>query len=187
MSVKEHIARIREVNVGINDWLDAYKSIAVAYELGKKSAAFERIAFAETVAQAMFADIQLDEVYCVGGAYPTGIVLDKREMESYVDVLAAIQLLREVIVQLQSDSDEPVGLGFWIDEDNPNECWIDASNLLTDKEAAIKLMKQRGELAIWDTYNQMEIRASVRVLSEKEKREGDRRFSEWKRRTLHRR
>lgn len=203
-----HIAHIRELHVGVNDWIDAYRAICAAFSTKmpyapQRSADFKFIAFAETVAQAMYADIMLgkesggtyymdgrkvrngvDHVYCVGGAYPTGIVLDKSEMESYVDVLAAIQLLREVIVQLQSDSDEPVGLGFWIDEYNPDECWIDASNLVDDRDEAISLMLSRGEKAIWDVYSQTEVRASVKHISEADRIAGDKRFSEWKRRSV---
>ena len=203
MGVGSHIARIRELDVHINDWTEAYRVIANAFKIGEKHSAFELLAFAETVAQAMYADIELgkesggtyyldgrkvrngiDAVYCVGGAYPTGIILDKREMNNFIDVLAAIQLLREVIVQLQSDSDEPVGLGFWIDSDNPDECWIDASNLVTDREEAIALARKRGEKAIWDTYAQDEIMITAKRLSKEEMREGAKRFYEWKRKTV---
>lgn len=170
---------IAELQVGINDWIRAYRRVALYFsDSAPKTAAMERMAYAETIARALFDDIQRGEwggtyymdgravrendpdIYGVGGAYPTGITFDKDELDSYIDVMAAIELLREVIVRLQSDSDEPVAIGFWIDSSDDGLCWFDVSNIVRDEDAALSLARKRGEIAIYHFATGEEIRVA---------------------------
>ena len=169
------------INVGMNDWIEAYRNVAVALSnRGRKTASMRYLAYADTVARALFDDIQRGEwggtyymdgravrqsdpsLYAVGGAYPTGITMELSEIDSYVDVLAAMELLREVVVELQSDSDEPIAIGFWIDSADDGLCWFDVSNIVSGEEEALSLARKRGELAIYHFSSGDEVRVASR-------------------------
>jgi hypothetical protein len=57
----------------------------------------------------------------------------------------------------------PVYVGAWID-DNTNTLYLDLVEIVTDREAAIKLATRRGELAIFDNTNGVDIPVSVPVV-----------------------
>lgn len=171
--------RASELQVGLNDWIEAYRKVAMYFD-GQRSASMEYLAFADTVARVVFDDIARGEwggtyymdgrsvnvgdpdLYAVGGAYPTGITFEKSEVDSYVDVLAAMELLREVVAELQTDSDEPVGIGFWIDSADDGMCWFDVSNIVSGEDEALALARKRGELAVYNFSSGEEVRVAGR-------------------------
>lgn len=178
---------VKPIKLSINSYTDVYRRIAMseAYRAvwsGEKTASMTFEAYADTVARVIFDDIERgqwggtyymdgravrgqydDTLYSVGGAYPTGITLEKDEVTNYVDVLAAIELLREVIVDLQSDSDELIAIGFWIDSEDNDLVWFDASNVVAGLDNAMELARKRGEKAIYHFYTDSEIRVDYPV------------------------
>ena len=180
------------LEVGMNDYIRAYRKIACskAYErvwAGKTARVFE--AYADTIAQTIAADIMRGEwggtyymdgrplntddpeLYAVGGAvHKTEIPLDAGEAEVYTEVLAACELLREVIVDLQSDGMGDVYIGFWrTDErgDDPVYCF-DVSNAIRGEEQAKALGRERGEDAIYHFATDTEIRCARRSAGSKQ-------------------
>ena len=148
-------------------------NLARLYVAGRKEA------FSDTLVRALFDDIKrgagggtyyLDgrsvrkgdrdskgyNYYAVGGAMDNSeIRIDASEFKSEEDVRAAIELLREVIVTLQEDSDDPVGIGFWFD--GAGLCCFDASNIVVGERSPIALGQHRNEETIYDLTDDKEI------------------------------
>lgn len=153
------------------DWHPSDHDWTLAYEL----VASRKVAYADTVAQAMFADMMLGDyggsyyvdgrkvpnnvpdLYGVGGAM-TGIDESSGEIRSVVDVQAACELMRDGIVSLQDTSDDPVCIGFWRDADQNGLTYFDVSNVIKGKEQANALAVARHEIAFYDFYNDCEVR-----------------------------
>ena len=151
-----------------------------------------REAYADTVARVLFDDIirgqwggsyymdgrvvnQSDpELYSVGGARE-GITLSTNEIKSEDDVKAAIELMREQVVECQSDSDDEVCIGFWIDGDT---CYFDVSNVVRGFKEASRLANHRGELAIYHFATGEEVRADAYTIGSKAT---DERMNSWAR------
>ena len=161
-------------------WKFKKKATYISHEqlaLAKRYVLDRKLAFAETLARTIFDDIARGEwggtfymdgralnpaegdFYAVGGALDNSeLKLDEYEIKDEGDVKAAIELLREAIVQLQSDSDDPVGIGFWFD----NGYWyFDVSNIIDGKESAMQLARHRGELAIYSFSTNESIRCAT--------------------------
>ena len=159
---------------------DATRITRDQMELARLYVASRREAFAETLARAIYDDIRRGEwggtyymdgralnpssgdFYAVGGAMDNSeIVLSMDEVKSEGDVKAAIELLREVIANLQADSEgfDEIGIGFWVDGD---DCYFDASNIVDGRESAMQLARHRGELAIYSFSLGDDIRVAKR-------------------------
>ena len=96
------------------------------------------------------------DLFSVGGAHE-GLVLEEGEILDEGDVKAAVELLREAIVQLQSDSDDPVCVGWWLDTAS-GLYYFDVSNVVKGESEAMALGRARREIAIFDLENTEEIR-----------------------------
>lgn len=136
-------------------------------ELARVYVASRKTAFADMLARVVFDDIErgniggtyytdgriLDvrsdprDLYAVGGGMPNSeIKLSKSKISSEEDVKAAIELLREAIVTLQADSDDPVGIGFW---EYNGDYYFDVSNVVDGLVSAEQLARHRGEIGIY--------------------------------------
>ena len=92
-------------------------------------------------------DPRAGDFYAVGGASDgSRIVLHSDELDDEENARAAVQLLREEIAKLHATSDAPVAIGYWI---NGPLCHLDVSSIVTGREAAERLARERGELAIY--------------------------------------
>lgn len=157
-------------------WVPSERDVALA----KRYAMHRREAYADTVARAIYDDMMLGKdtggsfrmdghkilpyehpegIFLVGGAYE-GLVMEFSESKSYEDVHAAMELLREAVVGLQEDSDDPVVIGYWLDSMDDNRVYFDVSNMLLDESEAIALARSRGELAIYDMANGRDVRVA---------------------------
>ena len=91
--------------------------------------------------------------YYVGGEVP-GITLDVSRWDEAV----SLDYLRlPVCAWLNQLPDSVKYAGSWL---HGQTVYIDAVTIVTNKRDAIRLAKQRGELAIWDVKNQCEILTS---------------------------
>jgi hypothetical protein len=71
------------------------------------------------------------------------------------------QYVEQAATWIESFGDfAPVYVGAWID-DNTNTLYLDLVEILSDRNAAIKLATRRGELAIFDNTNGVDIPVSV--------------------------
>ena len=165
-----HIWRFKKTPVYITT---KTMNLARLYVTGRKEA------FADTLVRVLFDDIQRRQsggtyfldgrcvqrgdrdpegrcYYAVGGAMDNSeIRIDESEFKSEEDVRAAVELLREVIVVLQEDSDDPVGIGFWFG--SAGLCCFDASNIVVGEQSAIALGQHRNEEAIYNLTDDEEI------------------------------
>ena len=175
----------RTVEAGMGDYLRAYRK-AAEYRARKRigrgvttsSMMFE--AYADTIARVIADDIARGEwggtylmdgrplntddpsLYGVGGAVcETEIPLDEGESAVYTEVLAACELLREVISDLQSTSDDLVTIGFWKSEERGVYCFY-VSNVIRGYYEALALGRERGEEAIYHYATDTEIRCAMR-------------------------
>lgn len=175
--------RITEAKVGWFDkgwWVPSEHDIALA----RGYAMHRQEPFADAVARAIYDDMTLgtgaggsflmdgykvlpceypEDIYLVGGAHE-GLAMELSEVKTCEDVRVAIELLREAIVGLQSDSDVLVVVGYWIDAMRDNLAYFDVSNMLLDERKAISLARARGGLVIYDMAGERDIRvADVRA------------------------
>ena len=101
-------------------------------------------------------DPNAGDFYAVGGASSNGrLMLTADELADERYAHAAVRLMRQEIMKLHDDSDEPVGIGFWI---NNGFCHLDLSNIVLGREHAEALARQRGEIAMYSFAAGREIR-----------------------------
>ncbi len=170
------------LDVGINDYLEAYRRVA-KWGLSGKTADMKFEAYAETIIRVIADDIARGEwggtyymdgrplnssnpeLYAVGGAsVDTEIPLDEGEVVIEADVAAAIQLLRDVIVELQSAGVDDVYIGFWKTDERGDMAvyCFDVSNAVEGFENAKSLGLERGEDAIYHFATDTDIRIARR-------------------------
>ena len=187
--VKLRVERVGSYNPSLHDWSIAYGRVFS-----------EREAFAETLARVLFDDIargewggsyymdgrpvnQNDpELYSVGGAME-GITMAKSELKSEDDVKAAVELMREQIMLYQSDSNDPICLGFWVDSAS-DICYFDVSNVVSGFREASQLANARGELAIYHFSTGEEVRADAYTIGSKATSLRMKNWAKFKRRNL---
>lgn len=142
-------------------WIPSEQDIKLAVEY--VSARHEAYANVDAVAHALYDDIARgnsggsyymdgrivpscdDKLYSVGGQ-SDGVKLKRTETFSEEDVHVAIELLRDAIVGLQADNDDPLCIGYWFEGD---DCCFDVSNMVTGQTNAVDLARERGEFAIY--------------------------------------
>lgn len=91
--------------------------------------------------------------YMVGGRIPTRCELWTGNLEAL-----AFSLFDYVRSNADTFSLRDVRLGTWLNE---GIVYIDASEWVPDRDAALALGRSRGELAIWDCYHGNEINTEV--------------------------
>jgi len=97
------------------------------------------------------------EAYAVGGAADSVEMVDNNLL-SYNAFRYTMELLIEFIKddELRFPNNYQKVIGAWVNDDN--YAYIEVSNIVFDRAAAITLGEMRGEEAIWDFKNDCEIK-----------------------------
>lgn len=94
--------------------------------------------------------------YYVGGSVP-GVVLADGESPLYY--LPTVRWLVELALAAGCE------VGVWTDSED-GKVYVDAPQWLHDKDVAVAIAQERGELAIWDVKGEREIRVGLIVNGE---------------------
>ncbi|WP_029090044.1 hypothetical protein [Brevibacterium album] len=96
--------------------------------------------------------------YVVGGLVPSIVLAEPDQwLPDVQDAVARI--LSDLIVTETVAAAQAVGV--WRDSDT-GLVYVDASSIIADREDALAVARERGELAVWDRVNGREIRTGVR-------------------------
>jgi hypothetical protein len=97
------------------------------------------------------------------GGYVVGGVVTPRVLHASLGI--RLQEVHQAVSAIFSDAfangvvTATQAVGIWADGDH---VYLDASSIVADRDDALALARQRGELAVWDRENGVEIRTGVR-------------------------